>query len=129
MAKQSTTATTRRPSSSSRGGTPARRPATARRTAGAPSDVTWGFPLGKPNLIGIGIGLALIVIGYLCMSTGMVSEAEVATNDGVWNNSMAVTIAPILLVLGYCVVIPLSILYRGRKAENVEEQGTATGEA
>lgn len=72
----------------------------------------WGFPLQKQNLIGIGLGLLLIVIGYLCMSTGMVADADVATNEGVWNSPMAVTIAPILLVLGYCVVIPLSIIYR-----------------
>ncbi len=69
----------------------------------------------KQNLIGIGFGLLLIVIGYICMSTGMVSNDQVASNDGVWNNTLAVTVAPILLTLGYCVVIPLAILYRARK--------------
>lgn len=108
MAKQTSTASTRRPVSR----TGARRPGSGRGKGPAGTELLWGFPLQKQNLIGIGLGLLLIVIGYLCMSTGMVADADVATNEGTWNSPMAVTIAPILLVLGYCVVIPLSIIYR-----------------
>lgn len=48
----------------------------------------------------IGLGLAIIVAGYFALS---------ATP---WDNPVAMTIAPILLVTGYCVVIPFGIIYR-----------------
>jgi|GEM_PF-314749 len=132
MAKQSTSASTRRTTiSATRSSSPSTRrtPGTRRKASQAGrSDVTWNFPLAKPNLIGIGIGLVLVVIGYLCMSTGMVPMSDVASNEGIWNNSLAVTVAPILLVLGYCVVIPFSIIYRFGRQDTVvaDESGEAT---
>lgn len=45
-------------------------------------------------------GLALILIGYVCLSTGPVY------------GPISLTVAPILLVLGYLVVIPTALLYR-----------------
>lgn len=110
MAKQSTTPPSRRPVPTSRTVATRRKSQEADRT-----DITWDFPLAKQNLIGIGAGILLIVIGYLCMSTGMVPREQAASNDGIWNNSLAVTVAPILLVLGYCVIIPFFLLYRFNK--------------
>jgi len=79
------------------------------------SAVKWEFPLGKNNLIIIGIGLAVILFGYMLMATGISDEP--ATVDGKWNNPMAVTIAPILLVIGYTVIIPYGIIKRFKKVE------------
>ncbi len=79
------------------------------------SAVKWEFPLEKNNLIIIGIGLAVILLGYMLMATGISDEA--ATVDGKWNNPMAVTIAPILLVIGYTVIIPYGIIKRFNKVE------------
>lgn len=56
------------------------------------------LPLEKTNFVIIGIGIAVLVIGYLLMSSNSV--------DGFTNT----VIAPILLVLGYCVIIPYGIL-------------------
>jgi len=70
--------------------------------------VKWEFPLGKQNLIIIGIGLIVILIGYALMATGITEEAAVA--DGKWNNALAVVVAPFLLVIGYCVIIPFGII-------------------
>ncbi len=67
----------------------------------------WHFPLQKQNLLIIGIGIATILIGYLLMSLG-ISDAP-AVPDGKWNNVFSVTIAPIILVIGYCVIIPYGI--------------------
>ena len=60
------------------------------------------LPLRKRNFIILGIGLAVIIIGYLAMSQGPV--------EGV----LPLVVAPILLVAGYCVIIPFGILYRQR---------------
>lgn len=100
-----------------------RTPAGARRTAAAPaSNVRWDIPLNTTNLILLGLGIAVIVVGYLLMSTGIADDP--LKNQGVWDNAMSVTIAPILLGIGYCVIIPFALLYRGRKAESVETTST-----
>lgn len=67
----------------------------------------WKFPLQRQNFIIIGIGIAVILVGYLLMATGITEQP--ALPDGKWNNVFAVSIAPILLVLGYCVIIPFGI--------------------
>ena len=68
------------------------------------------FPLERENYIILGIGLLVIVLGYIALSGGKVEGA------------MPLTIAPILLVLGYCVIIPLGILYR-KKEKSHEQTG------
>jgi hypothetical protein len=50
-------------------------------------------------------GIVVIVLGYLALSTSP------------WDGFMALTVAPILLVAGYCVIIPLGIVYRRKKKE------------
>ncbi len=70
--------------------------------------VHWTFPLTKNDLIFIAIGIGIIILGYILMATGITEEP--ALPNGKWNNPFAVTIAPILLIIGYCVVIPLAIL-------------------
>ena len=67
------------------------------------------LPFHSENYILFGIGLLLIVIGYIALSRGP------------WNSFWSLTLAPILLVLGYCVVIPIAILYRKRKKEKETE--------
>lgn len=77
--------------------------------------VKWEFPLEKNNLIIIGIGLAVILVGYLLMATGITEEPAIA--NGTWDNTMAVSVAPILLVIGYIVIIPYGIIKRFNKVE------------
>jgi amino acid permease len=67
------------------------------------------FPLERENFIIIGIGILLLVIGYIFMSQNSV--------DGF----LPTVVAPILLVLGYCVVIPYGILKRSRKKAEGKE--------
>ena len=66
------------------------------------------LPLTADNFKIIGGGLVLIVAGYLAMIEGSVE------------GFLPLVVAPILLVLGYCVVIPIGILYRKRKTANTE---------
>lgn len=37
-------------------------------------------------------------------------------HHNVWNNPFAVTVAPILLVIGYAIVIPLALFYRSKSS-------------
>lgn len=72
------------------------------------------FPLEKINYIILGIGLLVIIAGYIALS--------VPTVEGF----APLVLAPILLVLGYCVIIPLGILYkRKEKSAKTPVQGMA----
>ncbi len=61
------------------------------------------FPLEKTNFVILGIGVLTIIIGYIALSGNTVESFR------------QLTVAPILLVLGYCVIIPIGIMYRKRK--------------
>ena len=57
-----------------------------------------------------GIGLFLIIIGYVLMSIG---ETD---------SFLSTKLSPIILLLGYCVIIPLSIIIKFKK-----RGGSSTG--
>ena len=84
----------------------AKTPKKAQGRKGAKND---HLPLERSNFLIIGAGIVLIIAGYLALSEGSV--------EGL----MTLSVAPILLVLGYCVVVPLGILYHkgmfGRKQQ------------
>lgn len=65
----------------------------------------WHFPWTRRDFVMLGIGLATIIVGYLLMSTGMGVDN--------WDNPLAVSVAPVILVIGYCVIIPLAIMFGG----------------
>jgi hypothetical protein len=51
---------------------------------------------GRINYYLMALGLVFIVIGYIALANG------------------SITIAPVLLVLGYCVILPVAILIKDR---------------
>ena len=59
-----------------------------------------GWAFGKTNYLIFSIGLALVIIGYIFMANGEV------------NSFQSLTLAPIMLFLGYIVVIPAALVYR-----------------
>jgi hypothetical protein len=63
-----------------------------------------GLPFEAVNYWLFAFGLAVIIIGYIALSQPPV--------DGF----MSLTLAPILLVIGYCVIIPAAILYQKKKS-------------
>jgi len=65
----------------------------------------------------LAVGIAIIILGYLALS---------ATP---WDNPLAITVAPILLVLGYCVVIPVGIMYRRKQNGTTDNAGSVEGTA
>lgn len=64
------------------------------------------FPLTIENYQIFGIGILVIILGYISLSKGPV--------DSFWS----LTLAPILLVIGYCVIIPIAILYKKKRQED-----------
>lgn len=69
--------------------------------------VDWNFPLNRKNFMIIGIGMIVILLGYGAMATGLGDEYTAV--DGNWNNPLAISVGPLLLVIGYCVIIPYGI--------------------
>tara|TARA_X000001036_G_scaffold343808_1_gene323429 strand:- start:2322 stop:2546 length:225 start_codon:yes stop_codon:yes gene_type:complete len=58
------------------------------------------FGFDKKNYMLFGIGLLIILVGYLLMSTGETDSFQ------------SVKLAPTILLIGYIFIIPLSIFYR-----------------
>ncbi len=56
------------------------------------------LPFTKKNYYLLMAGLAVIILGFVSLGMG------------------SITLAPILLVLGYCVIVPVAILYRGSES-------------
>ena len=111
-----------KPTSSSSSRPVRRAPGATRRAANAPaSNVRWDIPLTRMNIYLLLAGIAVIIVGYLLMSTGIADDP--LNNQGVWNDAMAVTLAPILLGLGYCVIIPFALLYRKKGEALVGDAG------
>jgi len=71
------------------------------------------FPLEKTNFLILGLGIIVLIIGYVLMSENSV--------DGF----LPTVVSPILLVLGYCVIIPYGILKKTKTANTVTEPNTA----
>ena len=64
--------------------------------------------LTKKNILLIAIGIVLLIIGFICRATGPA------------DNPVSLTVAPLILVLAYLVVIPLGILFGGKKQDKQE---------
>lgn len=71
--------------------------------------INWNFPFTKKNFIIAAIGFVVILIGYILMATGISNQPALESGTP-WNNPFAVTIAPILLLIGYCIIIPYAII-------------------
>jgi uncharacterized protein with PQ loop repeat len=65
------------------------------------------LPLEKENFVIISIGILFLIVGYIFMSENSV--------DGF----LPTVIAPILLVLGYCVIIPYGIIKKPSRLKKV----------
>ncbi len=59
-----------------------------------------GWSFNKINYIIFFIGVLFIIFGYIIMATGTV------------NSFQSLTLAPIMLFLGYIILIPASLIYR-----------------
>jgi len=75
---------------------------TKKKKAAPVEEMRW--PFGPKNYLYFAIALVVIVVGYILLGQG------------------DITLAPILLVLGYCVLIPVAILVKGRPEVETPEE-------
>ncbi len=69
----------------------------------------WILPYSQRNIKLFVLGLAAITLGYIFLSRPPV--------DGF----MSLTLAPLLLVIGYCVLIPLALLSGNKEDASLDE--------
>ena len=62
------------------------------------------WPYGKKNYIIFAAALIVIIIGFWTLSTG------------------SITLAPILLVVGYCVLLPVALIIKDKPEEDDSAQ-------
>jgi len=65
--------------------------------------------LTKVNYVIFTIGIAVIIAGYVCMASGDTYSFR------------SLTLAPIILLIGYLVIVPLAILYRKKENKTLQE--------
>ena len=70
----------------------------------------WSF--SQTNYILFGAGLLIIIIGYIVMATGDTYSRQ------------SLTVAPIMLFIGYIILIPASLIYK--KDRSRSDQGTGS---
>lgn len=71
------------------------------------------WPFGTKNYILFGVALVVIIVGYICLGYG---------DDP--NHPITLTLAPILLVVGY-LIIPFAIMAKGKpEIDGAEPDGS-----
>jgi hypothetical protein len=82
-------------------------PKTKKAAAPPREEIKW--PFGKRNYIAFGVALTVIIFGYISLGQG------------------SITLAPILLFLGYCVLVPVAILIKDPDIEKSDSPDSSSG--
>tara|TARA_Y100001935_G_scaffold172009_1_gene141988 strand:- start:457 stop:648 length:192 start_codon:yes stop_codon:yes gene_type:complete len=61
------------------------------------------WPFNKTNYVIFGIGILSIIIGYVVIAVNSV------------DSYFATKLGPLILFIGYCFILPYSIIYNGKK--------------
>ena len=61
------------------------------------------WPFKKINYVFFGIGLLSIITGYLIIANNPV------------DSTLSTKLGPVMLFVGYCVIIPIAIIYKPKK--------------
>jgi len=61
------------------------------------------WPFNKTNYALFGIGIIVIVIGYLIIAYNMIDSVA------------STKIGPVMLFFGYCIIIPFALIYNSKK--------------
>ena len=75
-------------------------------TATSPFSIYWA----KTNYYFLLLGFAIIILGFYFMSIGP------------WNSTTSLVVSPILLIIGYMLVFPASILYKKRTVKDSSQE-------
>jgi len=80
----------------------------AKKSLPSPFNIYWE----KINYLLFGIGLLVVILGFYFMSLGE------------WNSFSSLMISPILLFIGFVIVLPASILYRKKDDSQLDHTTT-----
>ncbi len=69
-----------------------------------------GHYFSSTNFILLGISVALLVVGFVLLGQGPIY------------NHLSWSVAPAILVLVYCVLFPITIMYREKESEDKKEK-------
>ena len=61
------------------------------------------------NYMIFGVGIGVIIIGFILMA------------QAPWENPISLTVSPLVLLLAYIIIFPLSILYKKKKNQPTED--------
>jgi hypothetical protein len=112
MAQQVRTAATRQ-QQRAKANAPAQRQRTGRAAKGASGVRPFNMPFEKKNITFILIGIGVVTLGYIMMA---MSETM---------GFVALDVSPIVLLIGYLVIIPMGIMYGAhRKTTEVKTEET-----
>jgi len=67
------------------------------------------LPFDKWNYALFFIGLLVIIVGYILMDSGDL------------NSTQSLTVAPVVLLFGYLIIIPVAIMFQRRSRKEDEE--------
>lgn len=70
----------------------------------------------KENYLILGFGLVLLIAGFYFMGQGN------------WDSSSSLVVSPIILFITYVVIIPLSIMFRKKRAVSIKEDSNVPSE-
>lgn len=80
----------------------------------SPFNIYWE----KNNYLILLLGVVFIVVGFYFMS------------QGPWDSTASLVVSPVFLFIGYILIFPLSIFYRRKKEENInQEKNSASGQS
>ncbi|MCL2101560.1 MAG: hypothetical protein FWH22_07605 [Fibromonadales bacterium] len=60
----------------------------------------------KKNILIVAVGVLLVAVGFFCLA------------QGPWDNPVSLTVAPLILVFAFLVVVPFGILWNGKKKKS-----------
>jgi hypothetical protein len=74
--------------------------------------VSWKSPWGKQHYTYLGGAVVVIIVGFLLLAKGMYSS---------WDDPLSVDVAPVVLVVGYCILVPLAIMRKNSRNSSSDQ--------
>lgn len=82
------------------------------RISSSRTSVNWKSPWTTQHFTYLGGAIAVIVAGFLLLAKGMYSS---------WDDPLSVDVAPVVLVIGYCILVPLAIMRKNSSGSSSNE--------
>lgn len=74
--------------------------------------IAHALPLTVRNYQILGLALVCILLGYVALS------------QEPWDGTLPLVVAPLLLFVGYCILVPFGILYRKKEEQTTSVEAT-----